>query len=204
MITWGVAYEGPAEYAGLISDILCDVRGWRQYGHLFTWSSSPDFVIKFASSEYIRERFGSGLSLYHPASRTIFINELNWNGGSQMSIENGMTLDDYRVYLVNHEVGHALGYGHVQQCPTYLKGNPGPVMMQMSRGLDWISPCKPNSWPLPITIHDESAVKLDSSIAAGVVSQMEKTQITVLVMFVVLCCVACLFYDRIFSTVYTS
>lgn len=204
MKTWKTAYEGPAEYAEFIGDVLCDDRGWKQYGHLFAWSAKPDFTIKFVSSEYIRARFNSGLSLYHPASKTIFINELNWNGGSQISIENNMTLEDYRVYVINHEVGHALGYGHTQSCPASLSGKPGPVMMQMSRGQSWIHPCKPNSWPLPKTVHDESAIKLNHSVAAGVVSQMEKTNVVVWVMFIVLCCVTCLFYNHIVSTEYTS
>ena len=54
---------------------------------------------------------------------------------------NGYLLDDYRAYMINHEVGHYLGFGHVT-CPA--AGSASPVMQQQSITLNG---CEPNPWP---------------------------------------------------------
>lgn len=52
-------------------------------------------------------------------------------------------LTTYRRYLVNHEVGHGLGHGHVD-CPA--AGTPAPVMMQQTIST---GACVANGWPYP-------------------------------------------------------
>lgn len=71
---------------------------------------------------------------------TVALNSDRWMSGTE---DWPGTVDEYRSYVVNHEVGHALGHGHVD-CPG--AGQPAPVMMQQSKGLDG---CLPNGWPFP-------------------------------------------------------
>ena len=58
------------------------------------------------------------------------INVRRWLRGAA---ESQLSLADYRHYVISHEVGHALGHGHVG-CPG--PGTVGPVMLQQTKGLD--------------------------------------------------------------------
>lgn len=65
-----------------------------------------------------------------PSNVRVYINEANWAGCP----ESGLSLEDYRTYVINHEFGHALGYDH-QPCNKETAPNGVcPVMYQSTRG----------------------------------------------------------------------
>jgi hypothetical protein len=67
------------------------------------------------------------------------LNLMRWRSGAYAYRGN---LRGYRIYLVNHEVGHLLGRGH-RYCPR--AGARAPVMMQQTKG---VGSCRANPWPL--------------------------------------------------------
>ncbi|MDO5701382.1 MAG: DUF3152 domain-containing protein [Bowdeniella nasicola] len=71
------------------------------------------------------------------------ININRWAYSTTPFKEAGGSLTQYRQYVINHEVGHALGNGH-RQCPG--AGRLAPVMQQQTL---FVKPCKPNGWPNP-------------------------------------------------------
>ncbi|MGI8459723.1 MAG: DUF3152 domain-containing protein [Propionibacteriaceae bacterium] len=70
----------------------------------------------------------------------VVLNATRWAHGAKAY---GDDLLGYRTYLVNHEFGHYLGYGHVG-CPA--PGKRAPVMMQQTKG---VGSCRSNPWPAP-------------------------------------------------------
>jgi hypothetical protein len=78
------------------------------------------------------------------ATDRVMINAYRWAQGSTTY---GNKIHLYRQMLINHEVGHRLGFNHV----TCTKnGALAPVMQQQTKFLtfDGIT-CKPNPWAFP-------------------------------------------------------
>jgi hypothetical protein len=69
------------------------------------------------------------------------LNSTRWFSG----VSHIADLELYRDYLINHEVGHGLGYGHVG-CPG--SGRLAPVMVQQTMP-HRLGACRPNSLPYP-------------------------------------------------------
>jgi hypothetical protein len=71
----------------------------------------------------------------------VVLNLTRWRQSVPHYVDAEVPLEIYRQMLVNHEVGHQLGYGH-EACPG--DGEPAPVMQQQSIDLDG---CEANPWP---------------------------------------------------------
>lgn len=141
--------QDPAQFAAMVEDVLSHPRhGWTARGaHRLQRVDDPRVAhvrVLLASPSHVDRRCAeAGLntgSIYSCWNgRFAALNSDRWFG----SVAHVPDLTLYRTYLVNHEVGHGLGYRH-RSCPA--KGALAPVMMQLSKSTYG---CRPNGWPYP-------------------------------------------------------
>lgn len=155
-IRYAVAVEdgleaGGAEVAGEVSAVLTDPRGWQTKDGIRFIPVSPAEVAAGAAVEVTVVVASPTLTARMCAPQNTTVQQVScWNGRRAVlnlkrwtygSTTYGPDLAGYRTYLINHEVGHALGHGHVS-CPA--PGQPAPVMVQQTKSLFG---CTPWSWP---------------------------------------------------------
>ncbi|MFJ3285632.1 DUF3152 domain-containing protein [Streptomyces sp. NPDC086669] len=142
-------------FAEAVQKTLNDKRSWA-HGGARTFErvhdGDPDFVITLASPGTTADWCAkSGLdttednvSCDSAATERVMINAYRWAQGSETY---GDHIHAYRQMLINHEIGHRLGFGHVT-CDK--DGELAPVMQQQTKFLDHdgIS-CKANPWAFP-------------------------------------------------------
>jgi hypothetical protein len=128
-----------------ISTILNDQRGWRtvvdKEFQVVTYNEA-DFHIFFATPTTVDEMCyplqTNGIYSCRNGNQVV-INIFRWLSGAK---DFGVDLGTYRLYLINHEIGHLLGWGHTN-CPS--QNALAPLMMQQSKTTDG---CIPNGWPI--------------------------------------------------------
>ncbi len=142
-------------FAQAVQKTLNDDRSWaHKGGRTFERISSgrPDFVITLASPGTTATWCAkSGLdttidnvSCDSAATDRVMINAYRWARGSKTYSDQ---IHTYRQMLINHEVGHRLGYDHVT-CDR--DGDLAPVMQQQTKFLDHDGiHCRANPWPFP-------------------------------------------------------
>lgn len=135
----------PDDFAEAVHAILTDKRGWGGDGWSFERvdDGRVDFRVALSSPDLTDAechplRTRGKVSCWN-GERAV-INAQRWGVGADTY---GDDLLGYREYLINHEVGHALGKGHVN-CPD--DGEPAPVMVQQTKSLEG---CVQNPWPFP-------------------------------------------------------
>lgn len=158
-------FGGDRTFGKMVDATLANSRSWIGDGKVSFRridSGDPDLRISLSSAGTARELCGYQIKLetscFYPPDKRVTVNEARWVRGA-LSYEG----DDvaYRQYLINHEVGHGIGYEHHEPCKH--NGALAPVMMQQSFGVansqimaldpdmqaDKALVCKPNPWPFP-------------------------------------------------------
>jgi len=151
LVTYRVEVEtGSAQsaqaFAAAVDATLADPGSWTGQGR---WSvqrvtdDDVDLVIRLAAPATVGEvceaaGVGDGAYASCRTGQFVMINLDRWLHAVP-EYRGDVAL--YRHYVINHEVGHGIGFGH-QACPG--PGRLAPVMQQQTLGLNG---CLPNGWP---------------------------------------------------------
>ena len=148
----GVTGIDLSAFQKLVVQTLSDSRSWSGHGvALQRVDSGPiDFHVTLTSSLTTRKFCGYSIpvetSCFDPDNHRVVLNVSRWVRGSAAYVGD---LAAYRIYMINHEDGHALGHVHAHEC---LPGGLAPVMMQQTFGLRSAATgkmCGANPWPYP-------------------------------------------------------
>jgi hypothetical protein len=139
-----------AAFADAVTATLSDPRSWTADGR---WrlqrvgsGAGYDFTVYLATPG-TRDTLCAGSPDGYTSCRnkdSVVLNVARWAKGAPPF---KAPLATYRQYMVNHEVGHRLGQGHML-CPG--PGAAAPVMQQQTLGMHG---CTPNAWPFPDRKH---------------------------------------------------
>jgi hypothetical protein len=151
-------------FANEVQTVLSDPKSWTATPGvaLQRVDSGPvDFHITLTSSMTVRSLCGYDIpietSCYAAAGSVsglkvnrVVLNDSRWVRGDPAYVGD---LDAYRIYMINHEDGHALGHLHAHEC---LADGLAPAMMQQTIGLKGASGkmCQANPWPYPVGATD--------------------------------------------------
>lgn len=129
-------------FAASVDATLGDERGWTKRGaHSFRRDEDASIRIVLATPT-TTDRLCAPLRTRGDVScrngNVVAINAVRWFRGADTY---GDDVDGYRDYVINHEVGHSLGFSHVR-CPA--RGAKAPVMLQQTLRLEG---CESNPWP---------------------------------------------------------
>ena len=133
-------------FARVVELTLGDPRSWIAGGELAVQrvdGGSPDVRVTLASPTTVDSEClplnTAGIYSCWTGARAM-INLTRWTDGAS---DFGDDMTTYRIYVINHEVGHGLDRGHIGCARA---GEPAPVMMQQTKST---GSCLPNGWPTP-------------------------------------------------------
>lgn len=163
------AYGGDDGFVAAVDATLANPKGWTgnpdwAFEHIAVEDKrEPDLRIQLSSLETTHSLCGNNIemetSCFYSIGNRVLINESRWIRGA-VPFEGD--LGSYRQYLINHEVGHGLGYTTHDFCAA--EGELAPIMMQQTLSLnnselynidsgevypDDNVTCEFNPWPYP-------------------------------------------------------
>lgn len=138
----GTTHASFDKFVRIVDSTLGDPRGWSLSGAVrFTRvSRSGQFTVRLTAPRVVGSYGGCSAYYSCRVGRYVMINDDRWRFGTRSY--SGQPLHHYRQMVVNHEVGHALGFGHGSCRGAGLRAS---VMQQQSKSLDG---CLHNPWPL--------------------------------------------------------
>ena len=135
----------PRRFAAVVDEVLTHRDGWGADRRYALERVGPDVPSQLrvllatpATADALCAPLQTGRRLSCRNGERVVINAWRWVHGAASYAGK---LAAYRRYVVNHEVGHALGNAHAS---CRRPGALAPVMMQQTKGLDG---CRPNPWP---------------------------------------------------------
>ncbi|MCI2419769.1 DUF3152 domain-containing protein [Saccharopolyspora sp. K220] len=155
---------GDASFSRMVDSVLAHPKSWAGSGrYTLRRVNSADADIRVSLTSQLSTRSLCGFDIPFEGScwrgdmRRVVINTARLERGSYVFDGN---ITAYQQYVVNHEVGHALGFDHIG-CP--VEGELAPIMMQQtwSTSNDYLArigadgvvadgkTCVANSWPFP-------------------------------------------------------
>lgn len=161
-----VDFGGDDSVARMVDATLSNPKSWTADGAVAfrrVTGEDPSFRVSLTSPITVRENCGYDIELeascFNSATGRVYLNLARWVRGAR-SFQGD--IGSYRQYLVNHEVGHAIGYPAHEPCPA--DGALAPIMMQQTFGVnngeihrldpegvvpDNDDTCRYNAWPFP-------------------------------------------------------
>lgn len=161
------AYGGDAAVAAMIDATLNNPKGWTADPafafHHVAADQNPEYRIQLTSLDTTHQHCGVDLAMetscFTSDGNRVILNESRWVRGATTAQGD---IGSYRQYLINHEVGHGLGFAQHQPCGQ--GGGLAPIMMQQTLSLnnselyqldnkevypDNHATCSFNAWPYP-------------------------------------------------------
>ena len=141
LIEVGLEDELP-HWVRTVNAALSDDRGWKSAGReLLPVEDHARITVLLAKPKTVDRlcaplRTGGKYSCGRAARATLNLDR--WREGIDTW---GEDIDGYRLYMINHEVGHLLGMPH-KRCTG--EGDSAPVMLQQTISLQG---CEPRGWP---------------------------------------------------------